>query len=174
MPDLPYLDFRKEPAAGILRTWHRWLLSDRGARAALRRARALDDVWMEEAYSRLRLPLREHHGASVRDEALARAALAVAEVKEDIGRTFAACAAAASQGGRAPVTAARMRLTLGADDSDEFLRLLRGLLAMIDGSCDVCDLAALVIAWHSPEARSKARRRVMLDYYAHAPRTTAA
>lgn len=172
MPDLPYLDFRKEPAAGILRTWHSWLLSDRGARAALRRARALDDVWMEEAYSRLRLPLLEHY--RVRDEALARAALAVAEVEKVSDRSFAACAAAESQGGRAPVTAARMRLTLGAEDPDEFLRLLRGLLAMIDGSCDVRDLAGLVIAWHGPEARSKARRRVMLDYYAHAPKTTAA
>jgi CRISPR type I-E-associated protein CasB/Cse2 len=172
MTALPYLDFRKEPAASILWTWHEWLLSDRGARAALRRARALDDVWMEEAYSRLRMPLMEHY--RVRDEALARAALAVAEVKENNDRSFAACAAAATQGGRATVTAARMRLTLGAEDPDEFLRLLRGLLAMIAGSCDLRDLADLVIAWHSPESRSKARRRVILDYYAHAPRTTAA
>ncbi|WP_404379518.1 type I-E CRISPR-associated protein Cse2/CasB [Caenispirillum salinarum] len=160
----PYLRFLgTAETATVLHDWHRWLQDNRGARAAMRRARSVDEVWLEEAYSRLRLPLLPLAG--FRDEALARAAIAVAEVSEDTEDGLAARAAASTHRGRAAVSADRIRLMLGAEDPDEFLRLLRGVLAMLDREVNLCDVADLVLSSHTPGGRAHNRKRVMLRYY---------
>lgn len=129
----------------------------------MRRARSADEVWLEEAYSRLRLPLLPLAG--FRDEALARAAIAVAEICKDTEDGLATRAAASTHGGRPAVSADRIRLMLGAEDPDEFLRLLRGVLAMLDHEVNLCDVADLVLSSHSPGGRAQNRKRVMLRYY---------
>lgn len=166
MSELPFLRFRDQPeAAGLLRRWHDELQSRRGARAALRRVRDLDDVWPEEAYSRLRLPLMKR--CRFGDEALARAAVAVAEVDEPRGAALAQRLAAVlppKDGHAAP----RVRLLLGAEDPDEFLRLLRATLQQMERRVDIVDLADTVLAWGAASARTVVRRRLMLAYYDHA------
>jgi len=153
-----------------LRRWHAWLQTDRGARAALRRVRRLDEVWMEEAYSRLRLALLPDFRFA--DEPLARAAVAVAEVNEAHADGLAARASSVVRG-RPAVSPERMRLMLGAEEPDDFLRLLRGALPMIDRTVALGDLADLVLSWHGETGRAIARRRVMLAYYERRPEAAA-
>ncbi|WP_041794691.1 type I-E CRISPR-associated protein Cse2/CasB [Pararhodospirillum photometricum] len=166
-----YLNFSKEESATttlpVLKAWHARLADDRRARAALRRAQSLDDVWPEEAFSRLRLHLLPL--ASFSTMALARVAVAVAEVDEDHEVSLARRAASLGVRGKALVSSDRLRLLLGSEDPDEFLRLLRGIVDQIDRQVNVAALADLVLSWEHPNGRLWARRTVFLDYYETAP-----
>jgi CRISPR system Cascade subunit CasB len=153
-------------AGEVLLEWREELEDDRGARAALRRAQTSDDVIMEPAFHRL----RNHPDwpAAIPFDAAASIAIAVAQT--DVAapppdhRLGAALAI-----GQKRVSPARLRLLASAEIPQQFLRLLRGALAQIDGRAPVLDLAEKIRLWHRPASRPGARRDLLVDYFAAVP-----
>ena len=162
-------DDPQQQRAKLILKWHRELQLplNRGDRAALRRAVAPDDAYRMVAFHGLYGRLAE----SVRDdEAVARLALALAEVNESTrsaGRTGAALgrALARRKGDRSTVSGDRMRLLATAEDPDQFLRLLRSAIVQLDRMVPLVDVADVVLDWHRPDRRAEARRQIFLGYF---------
>jgi CRISPR system Cascade subunit CasB len=158
-----------------LRSWHAGLVDDRGGRAALRRAQSPDDAFDILAFHRLcrGLNLGTNEALVTR---WAGAALAVAEIDEntedgdDETRVPTLGAAlAVVRDGQPVISPERVRLLANTEEPDLFLRLLRGMLAMIDRKAPVAQVADIVRSWHFPDRRAAARRRLLLTYFEKIP-----
>lgn len=154
--------------------WHTELQEprQRGDRAALRRAQTVDDAYGVVSFHRLLHRLAE----TTDPEAVARLAIVLAGVERDRppengGRTAGwgeafGRAVAASKDGKPCLSEDRLRLLLSAEDPDQFLRLLRGAVHLLDGTAPLADLARVVLAWHRPDGRPRIRRQIFLSYFA--------
>ena len=162
------LEVHASRAGEVLLGWRDELERDRGARAALRRAQTTDDVVMEPAFHRL----RNHPDwpSSISLDTAASIAIAVAELDVAFA-PLAVRLGAALGGGRTPVSPGRLRLIASAEIPQQFLRLLRGALAQIDGRAPLIDLAEKVRQWHWAGSRPMARRDLLIDYFDAAPAT---
>jgi CRISPR type I-E-associated protein CasB/Cse2 len=158
----------------VLVEWHAGLMDDRGGRAALRRARTLDDVLMDGVGASAFMRLWRRLPGNGPPYALARAALAAAELDEDMrpadaARPLFAQRCAALGDGRVFVSPDRFRLLMSAIDADEFLRLLRSSIGLTERRAPLIDVADLARSWSCPERREGQRRRQLLAYYAYLP-----
>lgn len=174
--------------------WHNSLSGNRGDRAALRRGQSADDAFGNYAFHALYNALTKLK-FSQNEMLIARVALAIAEIDKNTntnvnirspaetagddannapqmdGHTIHALGQAFAKPGRtrpALVSSARLRLLANTEDPDMFLRLLRGLIDLLDREAPVWETACLIRDWHSPGRRARARRQLLLDYYAHA------
>ena len=158
----------------VIGRWHAELAGDRAARAGLRRARTLDDVLLDGAAAAAFMRLWRHAPSKGPPYALARAALALAEIDNDMrpeGGTRAPFARrCATQGeGRVLVSPDRFRLLMGATDADEFLRLLRSAIGQVERRAPLGDVASLARFWSHEERRQWMRRDQLLAYYEAVP-----
>jgi CRISPR type I-E-associated protein CasB/Cse2 len=174
-PQLPsFVETGRPTRAGeSLRTWHASLTGSTGwkrdgrGRAALRRAAGLDDLLLDAAVPLERLRRRLVGEARLSDnemERLAWVAASVAEIDGDapdqsLGATFGQ-----SSGGKPVVSIDRMTLLLATEEVPMFVRLLRGLLPLVQRQASVLGTGELVRRWASPASRVAARRRLMRDY----------
>lgn len=156
----------------LIKEWHQELAHDRGGRAALRRAVDVSDAFDAEPFLRLCVRAMRHFRNADRErlaERLAPIALAVAEIDVDDpglspGRAFANTA-----GRGKALTGGRLKLLAGTEEPELFLRLLRGAIAQTGRRQSVLATAELVRRWQMPpHVRERARRRLILDYVAHA------
>ncbi|MFC7334751.1 type I-E CRISPR-associated protein Cse2/CasB [Rhodocista pekingensis] len=167
----------------------------RGDRAALRRAQTVTEACMVPASYALPAALMANARTDRHPEAetVARIAMALATVDTDtdtlkvqtgaaldgdddaptpnvrrqrtgaaLGRAFAV---RRPDTGKPRVSGDRLRLICTADDPDEFLRLLRGAIRLLEEKAPVADIARVVEAWHRPAARDAARRQILLSYF---------
>jgi CRISPR system Cascade subunit CasB len=163
-----------------LQSWQAALADWRGDRAALRRAQSPDEAFDIGAFQLLcrRLKLGTDEAKAIR---WARVALAVAEIDKDAAgtredggdeesrRVTLGAVLATTRDGKPAVSPERLRLMLNTEEPDLFLRLLRGMMTMIDRRAPVGEVAGLVRRWHFPDGRSIARRRLLLDYHEKLP-----
>jgi hypothetical protein len=172
------VDQAGQPSAlgALVREWHLGLADDRGGRAALRRAMGVSEAFDAAPFLRLCAEAIRLHRAADREqlaERLAAIALAVAEIDHDDtalppGRAFAEPA-----GRGKALTGARLHLLAGTAELGLFLRLLRGAVAQTGRRQSVLATAELVRRWQmAPHVRERARRRLILDYVAHASDAT--
>jgi CRISPR system Cascade subunit CasB len=177
-PDQEKSEADESPVA----TWHRRLQGNRGDRAALRRAQTIEEAYGIVAFHQLYAWL----GKQIPDPVVARIAIALAEIDADVkadtepGHGMPAGAAlgqalAMPRNGKPCLSEARLRLLASAEDPDQFLRLLRGALALLDRTAPLDDVARVVRRWHAPESRPRVRRQLFLSYFqtalADAPET---
>ena len=157
----------------ILVGWHAGLMDDRAGRAALRRARTLDDVLMDGAGAGAFMRLWRRLPGDGPPYALARAALAAAELDEDMrpadGPPLFARRCATQGDGRVLVSPDRFRLLMSAIDADEFLRLLRSAIGLAERRAPLIDVADLARSWSHTDWRERHRRRQLLAYYETLP-----
>jgi CRISPR system Cascade subunit CasB len=158
--------------------WHAELQErqNRGDRAALRRAQIVDDVYGVVAFHQLLRRL----GSAIAPDTAARLAMALATVDLDwapgednrIGKSWGDAfghAAAMPKDGKPRVSEDRLRLLLSAEDPDQFLRLLRGVIHLLERKAPLIDLARVVRAWHQPHNRARVRRQIFLSYFTMLP-----
>ncbi|MFV3076518.1 type I-E CRISPR-associated protein Cse2/CasB [Niveispirillum fermenti] len=167
--------------------WHAWLQVPgmKGERAALRRAQQVEEVFGVTAYHALQPRL----GRWNRPLTAARIAMALATIRQDRtespaegedadgmpdkpvswGVTLGRALAVMAPSGKRRVSKERLRLLLSADDPDQFLRLLRSTLGLLDDRAPVQDVADVVGAWHTPSLRADVRRAIFLSYYRSLP-----
>lgn len=174
----------------VVTGWHAGLVGrdgNRGARAGLRRCQSADEVFDIPAFYGLHGPL-VRLGYVKKDLIVARIALAVAEIETDLratGEGEAGAGAGAGDGaddadpgtlgaafvGPDPnqprVSPGRLRLLANTEEPDLFLRLLRGMISMIDRTAPIGDTAETVRNWHYPSSRERARRKLLLSYFTH-------
>lgn len=175
-PDNPFPQGKPDhPSFTVLRTWWQSLETDRGERAALRRAASLTEVMLSPAFHRLLNSLcRAGYGvADYRYPKLAAIAGLAARVKTESPETLATRMGSPKRGGdkKAAMSDLRVRRLLASDDIEELYALLRRALALLGDQANVADLAATLWHWSAmDEKRSNdPRRRLAYDYYAVAP-----
>lgn len=162
----------------VVSDWHAELQErqNRGDRAALRRAQTVDDVYGVVAFHQLLRRL----GSSIAPDTVARLAMALATVDADwaegedgaVGKGWGDAlghAAATPKDGKPRVSEDRLRLLLSAEDPDQFLRLARGVIHLLDRKAPLVDLARVVRAWSQPDNRARVRRQIFLSYFATLP-----
>ena len=144
--------------------WHAAVMDDRGTRAELRRAQSINEVplaALANLATRTLGRVGDDPRALCRTRQLARVALAVGEIdhgtEHGLGRAL--------RGGRRPPSEQRLRLLLDTPEIDLFVRLLRGALTQVERRAPLAATASLVLDWHHPIARARARRQLALDYY---------
>ena len=161
-----------------LRSWHASLTGSAGwkrdarGRAALRRAAGLDDLLLEAIVPLERLRRRLVGEARLTDDAMERlawVAASVAEIDGDAPNQSLGAAFGQNSGGKPVVSIERMTLLLGTEEMPMFVRLLRGLLPLVQRQASVLGTGELVRRWASPVSRTAARRRLMRDYIEAVP-----
>ncbi|MEX2165362.1 MAG: type I-E CRISPR-associated protein Cse2/CasB [Sulfuricaulis sp.] len=158
----------------VLRSWWQNLESDKGERAALRRAASLTEVMLSPAFHRLLRELRQAgYGISdYRYPKLAAIAGLAARIKGDGGGSLATCMGTPkSAGGKAVVSELRVRRLLACDDIEELYTLLRRALALLDNQANIADLAGTIWNWVPMDEKrpNDPRRQLAYDYYAALP-----
>lgn len=174
-PDNPFPQGKPDHSSfTALKAWWRSLETDRGERAALRRAASLTEVMLCPSFHRLLNSLRQA-GCGVaqhRYPKLAAIAGLAARVKAEISEPLAArMGAPKNEGKKAAVSELRMRRILACDDVEELYTLLRRALSLLDDQANLQDLAATVWRWSPMDEKrpNDPRRRLAHDYYAAAP-----
>lgn len=161
-------------SAVALRAWWQGLETDRGERAYLRRAATLTEVMFSPAFHRLIYALRAagFGVAESRYPKLAAIAGLAARLKSADGKSLGEqCGAPGKSATKPDVAELRMRRLLACDDLEELYTLLRRILALLDDTANLADLAATVWNWKRLDEKHPydPRRRLALDYYAAAP-----
>jgi len=143
------LNFRQDQAWGdlVLRWWN-GLETDRGARAALRRASDITAVVMLPAYQQLHRQLRGagFPVATGRDDNLAAAAGLLSHVKKNIGLNLP-MAMSQREGDKPCLSPLRFQRLLDSADIDALFPALRRSLPLIQYQTDVLALANDVFNW---------------------------
>lgn len=167
------------PETAELYTWHAWLRAQpqRGERARLRRAASLTDAALTPAFQDLARRLRQ---AGRLPEApppwllrnLAALALSAAALERHDDAALAQSMGRPAEPGRsAPVSAARFRRLLEAENLEERAQIVRRLLRLAGGDgetrANLLDLARLFFGW-----TPRLRRQMAYDYYRNAPKET--
>lgn len=158
----------------VLKSWWQALESDRGERAALRRAANLTEVMLCPAFHRLLNALRRT-GCGVaqhRYPKLAAISGLAARVKAETSEGLAARMGSPKGGGeKSAVSELRMRRILACDDVEELYTLLRRALSLLGDQANLTDLAAILWNWMPMDEKrpNDPRRRLAYDYYAAAP-----
>lgn len=168
---------RRDPDEGsfaVLRAWWQGLESDKGERAALRRAASLTEVMLSPAFHRLLRELRQagYGIPEYRYPKLAAIAGLAARVREESSDGLARrMGTPKHEGSKAVVSELRMRRLLACDDLEELYTLLRRALALLDNHASLANLAATIWHWVPMDEKrpNDPRRQLAYDYYAVAP-----
>lgn len=158
--DKPNLDFRKEEAAGVLRSWWQDLQKQPGDRAALRRAEGVVDVAFVPAFHGLR---RRVSGFRYDADALASVAIVLANLRETERRDFAR--ALGTPADHPPLSQLRLRRLLQAEGSDEVVRNVRRAVQILKGRADPVTVASAVYRLSVPGLRDQAARDFAYAYF---------
>jgi CRISPR system Cascade subunit CasB len=175
MADYPFPSGKVDHASyALLRSWWENLESDRGERAALRRAGTLTEVMLSPAFHRLLNGLRRggFQIAEKRYPKLAVIAGLAARLRIPEGATLGIqCGSPRKSTAKPDVSELRMRRLLACDDIEDLYTLLRRVLALLDNQANLSELAALVWNWRKLDEKHPfdPRRRLALDYYNVAP-----
>jgi len=170
---VPRSDFRKA-VARIVGRWWQGLENDRGARANLRRAGCIADVFAIPGfhYDLLR-PIEEVLGRAVSDfeaERLAVVAAVLAHVTKDtIGSrpaAFGRYLGSSVRGNQPRIGGLRFRRLLAIRDPETLLRTMIRVVRLLEKACPVVALAAVLAGWESDVTR----RALAMEYYAAAPK----
>jgi CRISPR system Cascade subunit CasB len=176
MADYPFPSGKAEHASyTLLRGWWENLESDRGERAALRRAGTLTEVMLSPAFHRL-LHLLRRGGFQIAEQRYPKLAI-IAGLAARLRITEEAalgvqCGSPRKAAAKKPdVSELRMRRLLACDDLEELYTLLRRVLALLDNQANLTDLAAVVWNWRKLDEKHPfdPRRQLALDYYTAAP-----
>lgn len=164
------------PSFALLGGWWQQLESDKGERAALRRAASLTEVMLSPAFMRLLRTLRNQgYAVGNNDVPLSKiAAIAglAARVKAPADAGLATRMGTPQPGGSMPAfSELRLRRILACDDIEELYTLVRRALALLGDQANLADLAATVWNWAPLDDKRPydPRRRLAYDYYAVAP-----
>lgn len=164
------------PSFTVLTDWWHKLESDKGERAALRRASSLTEIMTSPAYVRLLRTLRDAgYPISSSNAALAKiAAIAglAARVKSQTDLGLATRMGTPKTSASAPAfSELRLRNLLARDDLEDVYTQLRRALAILDDQANLPNLAATVWNWSRLDDKKPhdPRRRLAYDYYAAAP-----
>ncbi|CBK41283.1 putative CRISPR-associated protein Cse2 [Nitrospira defluvii] len=174
-PDNPFPQGKSDhPSFNVLKMWWQALESNRGERAALRRAASLTEVMLSPAFHRLLHSLqREGYGvAEYRYPKLAAIAGLAARVKTETSETLATRMGNPKSGGdKAAMSDLRVRRVLACDEVEELYTLLRRALALLGDQANLSDLAATLWHWSPMDEKrpNDPRRRMAYDYYAATP-----
>jgi len=176
MADFPFPSGNADQTSyALLRGWRENLESDRGERAALRRAGTLTEVMLSPAFHRLLHGLRRG-GFQIpvqRYPRLAAIAGLAARLRGTEGAALGVqCGSPRKSADKKPgVSELRMRRLLACDDLEELYTLLRRVLALLDNQASLTDLAAFVWNWRKLDEKYPfdPRRQLALDYYSAAP-----
>ncbi len=160
-----YLNFKPEsPELSGLYAWWQGLEEDRGGRAALRRARSLEEVAFSPAYHDLLHRMERLEGSPrIQRERLALVAALAARVERSEGESVAHQMGAPVQGSKVSrISTLRFNRILQVDDDELGLLLerLRRLLDQLGRTVNLGDLAASAYGWSSDT-----RKRWARDYY---------
>jgi CRISPR system Cascade subunit CasB len=174
-PNNPFPQWKLEhPSFNILKTWWETLETDRGERAALRRAASLTEVMLSPAFHRL-LNSLQRAGYGVADYRYPKLAAIVglaARIKTETSETLATRMGSPKSGGdKATMSDLRIRRVLACDDIEELYTLLRRALALLGDQANLPDMAATLWHWSPMDEKrpNDPRRRLAYDYYAAAP-----
>jgi CRISPR system Cascade subunit CasB len=154
-------------ALGPIETKTGMLPGDRATLARLRRCSAPTEAAMEPATAKLFKAL----GFNARDDGhLGRAAAlaaVLAHVRKDGGGSIALAIGAPPGGepGGALLKPNRFRTLMAARTDDEILTSFRRVVAMLDHTANVRDLAKLILSWTDDEAGDRARTRFAFAYH---------
>lgn len=156
----------------LLKQWWNELESDKGGRAALKRAASITEIMFVPAYYRLLNLIRTKYGIGRSKEPyLAVIAALTARIKEDVPGKLGKQLGASANGERPVLSELRMRRILACDDIEELYTLLRRSLAIINDKASI--LGAAEIVWHWAALNEKrptdSRRQLAYAYYAEAP-----
>lgn len=154
----------KPDMSGLVEWWE-WLddRSNRGARADLRHAKTVEEIFFCPAYHRL---VERFPGASDGKKAdLAVVAGVLAHVKENRTGAFAVQMATPKEGrqGNPVVSGLRFRRLLQAEKTVDLFQPLIRKVRLLGGVVDVADLALSILYWND-----RTRRRWATEYYQHA------
>lgn len=149
----------------ILITWWKGLETDKGERAALRRASNTTYVAFSPAYHRL-LHRLVQQGSSVNREALAAVAGLSTHVKVNAasGSLARQMATPNSNGSNARVSGLRFRRLLAVADLSELYPMLIRVIRLLDGNVNLLSLADSIYWWNE-----NTRKQWAYDYYSTAP-----
>jgi len=153
------------PERSRLGEWHQELLKkeSRGDRAQLRRAATLEEAALAPAFYRmlqsLRLPEQDLTPEALK--ALAALAMIAARVDTNLSSRRLGLSLGTQTGKKDPeVSEARFRRLLESADLEERLAILRRLVALIDKTVDLREIAAVLLDWNADR-----RRQLAYDYY---------
>lgn len=155
-----------DKSGSVLISWWKGLESDKGERAALRRAANPTEVVFSPVYHHLLnrlLPL----GGPVRREALAAVAGLAAHVKVNAENAVSLAlqmATPKSAGSGARVSGLRFRRLLTVSEREELYPLLIRVIRLLDGNVNLLSLANAVYWWNE-----NTRKQWAYDYYSAAP-----
>lgn len=150
-------------AEAVLRDWWNGLEKDTGGRAALRRAKTVEEVVFIPVYHRLFWQISRIR--KVRRDNLARVAGLMALVKEDSGsKRPLAKQMGTANGDRATVSELRFRRLLAQPNGDELYPHLARIVRHLNGKVDLLGLADAAYLWDE-----RTRKAWAYDYYAVAP-----
>lgn len=165
-------DTEPRSEAEVVRGWWEQTITQPGPRAELRRAKSIDEVFFAPAFHDLRLRLAGTRWTNAERIALIAAVLARAKkhvtAERDGRRLGVACQMAQRRKGSeaARVSDLRFRRLLKTHDQERLFGLMPRIVALLDGTVDVEDLAKRLYWWNQ-----RSRREWALEYYEHAPRT---
>lgn len=150
-----YLFSKGDPSLEELRKWWTHLNNyDKGARAALRRAGELDNVFYQPSYHRLYESLKKQHGDRINRSALAAVVGLTAHVtKEVLKRLPDQMAAPKTTGGKAVINSIRFRRLLAADNQEELYPLMVRVVRQLKREVNLTSLAGSIYWWNKNTRR---------------------
>ena len=141
---------------------------DRATLAKLRRCNGVLEPWNERATRELFKKLGLTARNTDRLGRVAALASVLAHVREDTAKTKIAAAIGAPGGGEANealLKPNRFKALVAARGDDEILTAFRRVVAILDRTANVKDLARLILSWNDDEAGDRARTRFAFDYH---------
>lgn len=144
------------PVGQALLEWWQALDSNRGVRAALRRAQSPLDVALEPEYQRIRKRLESRGLPPDADDRLPAAIGVIAHLREDDALPFQKLA---GRDDRPAVHPLRFRRLVEAKSVNELFPLLRRVLPLVNGRANVLELAGAIYFWGD-----NVRRRWIREY----------
>lgn len=166
----PYVSFSKpeQPDSAALTDWWKTLEDNPGGRACLRRSRSPDEAALCPSYHNLLRQLRAAGYAVGPWEAEKLAAVAglAAQLKQlNTNLPLARQMATASEGqSKSRVSGLRFRRLLEKQEAEDLYLPLMRVVKMLDGNCNLFDLARSVFWWND-----RTRRQWASQYYETAP-----
>jgi len=157
MNEYPFLTLEE---SNTLKRWHRWLDDNRGDRARLRRAERPEDILLTDAFFHFLQKMPE----SWRDKKRIFSSAAVAgllshvksdtqipsknEFKRDKMASFAELLAMPVKGDKPPMSELRFQQLQKSRSTDDFYRLGRRAVHLLDGKVNIPSLSNDIIHWH--------------------------
>lgn len=156
-----------QPSSALLRKWWENLEGNKGERAELCRCTTPTEVLLCPAFYNIAEPLEDAGVPASKRDSIAAIAGLLANVRHDNSQSSIPKAMAEGES-KPRVSPSRFRRVLEAQSVDEVYPLLRRILALLDKTANLSDLAASVYEWNN-----ETRKRWAYDYFVNAPKKSA-